>query len=85
VTKISSKHGKKPSVFSDSFVQKIFLSLSEEEEDLYVLNMHYKNSEDMNYFNEQDRGQIKKIFDVLIKDTQRHSDLLKLIYELMQK
>ena len=70
---------------SKDFTRKIFRALEEEEEDLYVLTMHYLNSEDLNFFEEKNWPRIKKIFEVLIQDTKRHSELLKLILELSEK
>lgn len=72
-------------VLSEDFVRKIFRALEEEEEDLYVLTMHYLNSEDLNFFGEKDRVRIRKILETLIHDTKQHSDLLKLILELTEK
>jgi len=70
---------------SDDFVRKIAKSLSEEEIDLYILTLHYKNQEDMKYFNAEDQKRIRAIFDVLIKDTKRHAKTLELIVELASK
>ena len=72
-------------VLSEDFVRKIFRALEEEEEDLYVLTMHYLNSEDLHFFGEKDREKIQKILEVLIRDTKQHSELLKLILELAEK
>lgn len=72
-------------VLSEDFVRKIFKALEEEEEDLYVLTMHYLNSEDLHFFGEKDRERIQKILEVLIRDTKQHSELLKLILELAEK
>ncbi len=59
--------------------------LQEEELDLYVLTMHYRNDGDLNYFPEADRRRIKSILDILIRDTQRHAELLKKIAELNEE
>lgn len=56
--------------------------LQEEELDLYVLTMHYRNDGDLNYFSDADRKRIKNILDVLIQDTKRHAQLLKDIADL---
>ncbi len=72
-------------VLSEDFVRKIFRAFEEEEEDLYVLTMHYLNSEDLNFFEEKNRVKIRKILEVLIHDTKQHSELLKLILELAEK
>lgn len=68
--------------FSDSFFKKIAQSLQEEEIDVYVMNLYYRNRDDINYFNEKDRQRVQEIFDVLIEDTKRHAELLQLIVEL---
>ena len=67
---------------SDDFIRKIAHSLQEEEIDVYLLNLYYRDSEDLNYFAEKDREKIKKIFNILIEDTRYHAELLKLIVEL---
>ncbi len=56
--------------------------LQEEETDLYILTLHYRNDGDLNFFPEADRKQVKKILDVLIQDTQRHSKIIQSIIEL---
>ena len=63
------------------FKTKLTKLLQEEEIDLYVLTMHYRNDGDLSYFNEPDRHRVKSIFDILIEDTQRHAELLKNILE----
>ena len=67
---------------SDDFIRKIARSLQEEEIDVYLLNLYYRDSEDLNYFAKKDREKIKKIFNILIEDTRHHAELLKLIVEL---
>lgn len=67
------------------FKTKLAELLQEEELDLYVLTMHYRNDGDLNYFNEPDRRKVKDIFDILIEDTQRHAELLKKILEVEEK
>lgn len=69
-------------VFSYDFIKKIAHSLQEEEIDVYVLNLYFRGSEDLNYFAEKDRERIKQIFNILIEDTKHHAELLKLIVEL---
>ena len=59
------------------FKTKLTQLLQEEEIDLYVLTMHYRNDGDISYFNEPERRRVKGIFDILIEDTQRHAELLK--------
>jgi hypothetical protein len=59
--------------------------LQEEEMDLFILTMHYRNDGDLNYFPEADRGQVKSIFDTLIQDTRRHAQLLNRIIELIER
>jgi hypothetical protein len=56
--------------------------LQEEELDLYVLTMHYRNDGDLNYFPDAERMRIRSILDVLIRDTQHHAELLKKIADL---
>ena len=64
------------------FIKKIAHSLHEEEVDIFVLTLYYRNSSDLNYFGDEDRKKIRGIFDILIKDTERHAELLKLIVEM---
>ncbi len=69
-------------VLSYDFIKKIAHSLQEEEIDVYVLNLYYRGSEDLNYFAKKDREKVKQIFNILIEDTKHHAELLKLIVEL---
>ncbi len=61
--------------------EKLAQLLQEEEMDLYILTLHYRNDGDLNFFPEPDRKQVKKILDVLIHDTQKHSDILQSIID----
>ena len=71
--------------FSCDFVQKIAHALEEEEVDVYTLVLYSLNSDDLNYFNEVNKGKVKRIFKILIEDTRHHADLLKLIVEMGSK
>ena len=51
--------------------------LQEEESDLFILTLHYRNDGDLNFFPHIDRKKIKKILDALIRDTQKHSEWIK--------
>ena len=51
----------------------------EEELDLYILTMHYRNDSDLNYFSEIDRTRIRSILDILMRDTKRHAQMLEKI------
>lgn len=64
---------------SKAVKHKLTQLLQEEETDLYILTLHYRNDGDLNFFPEADRKQVKKILDVLIQDTQRHSEVIQLI------
>ena len=66
----------------DDFIRKIAKSLQEEEEDIYVMMLYGMSSDDLNYFNEKDREQVKLIFKILMEDTKHHAELLKLIVEM---
>lgn len=68
-----------PMALSKHFKSKLVRLLEEEELDLYVLSLHYRNDGDLNYFSEPDRRKVKSILDVLIQDTERHAGILKLI------
>ena len=65
-----------------TFIDKIALCLQEEDVDVYVLNLYYRNSEDLDYFDVKDRKRVKRIFDILIRDTKSHMELLKLIVDM---
>ena len=66
----------------DDFIRKMAHCLQEEEEDIYTMTLYGFNSEDINYFNEKDKEQVKRIFKVLMDDTKHHAELLKLIVEI---
>ena len=66
---------------SASIKDKLAHLLQEEEMDLYILTLHYRNDGDLNFFPHEDRKKVRKILDVLIHDTQKHSDLIKSIIE----
>ena len=62
---------------SQSTKDKLAHLLQEEEMDLFILTLHYRNDGDLNFFPHADRKRVKKILDVLIQDTQKHSDIIK--------
>ncbi len=66
----------------DDFIKKIAHSLEEEEVDIFTMTLYCMSSDDMNYFNEKDKEQVKRIFKVLMDDTKHHAELLKLIVEM---
>ena len=66
----------------DDFIKKIAHLLQEEEEDIYTMTLYSINSDDMNYFSEKDREQVRQIFKILMDDTKHHAELLKLIVEM---
>ena len=68
---------------SRDFLRKIAQSLEEEEKDIFIMSLYCTNTDDLLYFNERDRKKVKDIFKVLMEDTKRHADLLRLIVELM--
>jgi hypothetical protein len=72
-------------LLSKEFTHKLARMLNDEEVDLYVLSLHYRNNEDLNYFSEEDQKRVKSIFDILIKDTKHHAELLELIVELAER
>jgi hypothetical protein len=66
----------------DDFLQKIACALQDEELDVYTLLLYSIDSKDMEYFPPKDREQVRRIFKILMDDTQRHADLLRLIVEM---
>ena len=64
------------------FKEKLLRALQDEESDLFILTMHYRNDGDLNYFNEIDRRRVKTALDILIGDTERHSKMLKALLDL---
>ena len=69
-------------LLSSDFIQRIAKALEEEETDVYTLSLYSLNSDDLNYFDKTDREKVKRIFKLLIKDTKRHAELLKLVVEM---
>lgn len=67
---------------SEELIKKIAHMLEEEETDIYVLTLYFLNSKDMEYFDKKDATRIRQIMKVLIEDTHRHAELLKLVVEL---
>lgn len=67
---------------SEDLVRKIAHMLEEEEMDIYVLTLYFLNSKDMEYFDKKSAARIRQILKVLIEDTHRHAELLKLVVEL---
>jgi len=67
---------------SPDIIQRVAGALDEEEVDVYTLTLFSLNSRDIDYFEEKDREEVKKIFKVLLDDTKHHSELLRLIVEM---
>ena len=72
-------------ILSYDFMRKVARALGEEETDVYTLSLYSMSSDDMSYFNETDKEKIVRIFKVLVEDTKRHAELLKLIIEMGAK
>ena len=66
----------------DDFIKKMAYSLEEEEVDIFTMTLYCMSSDDMNFFNEKDREQVKRIFKILMDDTKHHAELIKLIVEM---
>ncbi len=67
---------------SKSIQDKLAHLLQEEEMDLFLLTLHYRNDGDLNFFPHEDRKRVRKILDHLIQDTQKHSDLIKSMIDM---
>lgn len=67
---------------TDSFMRKIAHLLQEEELDIYTLTLYCLNEADLDFFEEKDRRRVEAIFGVLLDDTKKHAELLKLIVSL---
>ena len=67
---------------TEDFVKKIAHALQEEELDIYTLTLYCLDHEDLNFFSGADRARVKRIFTILLEDTKRHADLLRLIVEM---
>lgn len=54
------------------------LSLAEDEEDgeLFLFRLYLQDDEDLNYFNPQEKEEIKGLLKLLIEDTRRHTELI---------
>ncbi len=63
------------------FLKKVATALQDEEVDIYTMMLYLINSDDMQFFGEEDRERVKKIFKILTDDTKQHMDLLKFILD----
>lgn len=72
-------------VLSKDFMTKIARAMQDEEIDVYTLSLYCMNASDLAFFSESDQLRVKEIFRMLIDDTRRHAELLKLILELGEK
>ena len=70
---------------SDDLIQKIAHLLEEEEVDVYTLTLYNMNSSDLDFFSEKEKERIKRIFKILLEDTKRHAEFLKLIVEMSER
>ena len=77
--------GQRKDTFLDRVRERMLLLLDEEESDLYILTLHYQNHEDLNFFSGSDQVRVRKIFNILIRDTQKHRGMLESMLELMSK
>lgn len=70
---------------SEDFKKRLMQALEDEDVDLYVLTMHYRNDGDLNYFGEEERKQVRDILNILIHDTKKHAELLQTVLGLQRK
>ena len=54
------------------------LSLAEEEEDggLFLFRLYLQSEEDLSYFSQEEREEIKSLLGILMEDTRRHTELI---------
>lgn len=69
--------------FKQIFINHLLTYLDKEDIEAYVLKLHLRH-EDMRYFG-ANRKRVREIFDVLIKDTINHANILKKIIRLCEK
>lgn len=67
------------------FLKKIAKAIQDEEVDVYTLSLFCMNADDLSFFNEADREEVRRIFKILIEDTRIHSDLLKAVLATEEK
>lgn len=67
----------------DDLIKKIICSLEDEETDIFLMTLYCMSSDEMDFFNGEDRGQVKRIFKKLAEDTRRHAELLKSMISVM--
>ena len=67
---------------SPVFLSKIAHLLEEEENEIYTLTLYYLDKEDLKYFNKEISNKVKRIFEILIDDSKKHAELLRLMLAL---
>ncbi|MBI4971867.1 MAG: hypothetical protein HZC17_08570 [Candidatus Omnitrophica bacterium] len=54
----------------------LYKAEDEEEASVYLIQLHLDNAKDLKFFSESERKRIKEILMILIKETQKHRELL---------
>ena len=65
----------------ESFTEKTLFAYDKEDIERFILTLH-RNHRDMSYFG-KDKKEVEEIFDTLIEDTKRHSELVEHIIKLV--
>ena len=67
----------------DKLLYELSKAEDEEELELYVLELHQRNEEDLKYFSTEERKKIEELLTVLIRGSRKHKELLgRIVKEL---
>lgn len=69
----------------DDLLASLFRAEEDEDVDLYLLRIHLDQQDDLSIFSPDTLAQIRTLMAELIKDTEKHSDMIKMMIETLEK
>ena len=67
----------------EAFIEEALNAYNEEDREYFVLSMH-RNHQDITFFAKEDQKRVLDIFDILIKDTKKHAELVEHVVKLCE-
>ncbi len=61
----------------DELLFELYKAEDEEEAGIYLMKLHLDNKEDLDFFEEKERKEVRRLLEILKTDTKKHRDMLE--------
>ncbi len=66
-------------------IERLLAEIEEEDIGVSLFSTYYQVDDELNFFREEDRGQVLKILKKLVEDSRRHKKMLEKIISRLEK